>query len=198
MEEIMNMFTNKTRLCSIVLAAAGTSVVPSAYAAGGVTLGLDYGQAEARKFCENISNCDNSDSSAKVEVGLQLNSNFGLEIGYASLGTILDSKDNQFMASQDSSAITLSALGLIAFTDHFGIYGRLGAAQYNTDSAGTVASVPVSDQDGVTPFYGAGAKLGLTENFSLRAEYQVYADISRVDGKKDDAQGLYAGVVFQF
>lgn len=192
---IMNMHIRKTRLCSLI-ALAGIAVMPSAYAAGGITLGLDYGQAEARKFCEHITNCDSSDDSAKAEIGLQLNSNFGLELGYTSLGTLLDAKDNQFMASQDSSAMTLSALGLIAFTDRFGIYGRLGAAQYNTDSAGTVAGVPVKDQDGTTPVYGAGVKLGLTDNFSLRAEYQVYSNISRVDGKKDNVQGLYAGVVF--
>jgi len=32
----------------------------------------------------------------------------------------------------------------------------------------------------------------------LRAEYQLYTDISRVDGAKDDVQGLYAGATFRF
>lgn len=191
----MNM--RKSGLGTLMAAMTGLAMMPLAHAEGGITLGLDYGQAEARKFCENISDCESSDTSAKAEIGFQLGRNFGLELGYTSLGTLLNSNDNQFRASQDSSAITLSALGLISFTDRFGIYGRLGAAQYNTDSSGTVAGVPVRDQDGTTPFYGAGVKLGLTDALSLRAEYQVYADISRVDGKKDNVQGMYAGILFQ-
>lgn len=193
----MNIHSTTKRLSSFAAALATIAMIPAAHAAGGITLGLDYGQVEARKFCENITNCDSGDASTKAEVGFQLNKMFGVELGYTSLGTLLDANDNQFMASQDSSAVTLSGLGLFSFSDRFGVYGRLGVAKYNTDSSGTVASVPVKDQDGTTPFYGAGVKLGLTENFSLRAEYQVYADISRVDGKKDNVQGIFAGILFQ-
>lgn len=186
------------RHCALIAALPLLAIIPQAQAEdGGITLGLDYGQAEARKFCEDIDDCDNADASAKAEIGLQFGKAFGLEFGYVSLGTLLDSGDSQFNASQDSSAMTLSALGKFAFTDRFGIYGRLGAARYSTDSSGTVAGVPVEDQDGVTPFYGAGVELGLSDNFSLRAEYQVYSDISRVDGKEDDVQALYAGILFK-
>jgi opacity protein-like surface antigen len=58
--------------------------------------------------------------------------------------------------------------------------------------------VPVRDEHKVKPYFGAGIKYALTSSFSLRAEYQYYADISGVDGSKDDVQGLYAGGVFRF
>lgn len=186
----------KLRLCTIIAALPALAFIPQAHAenGAGLTLGLDYGQAEATKFCDNIANCDNADNSMKAEIGFQFTRGFGLELGYTSLGTLLDARDSQFRATQESSARTLSAVGLMSFNDAFGIYGRLGAASYTTDSAGTVASVPVRDQDGVTPFYGVGVKLGITDNFSLRAEYQVYSDISRVDGREDDVHAMYAGI----
>lgn len=188
----------KLLLCTLIAALPALALMPQAHAEdGGVTLGLDYGQAEARKFCDDISNCESAGNSAKAEIGFQFSQGFGIELGYTSLGTILDSQDNQFAASQDSSAVTLSAIGLLSFTDRFGIYGRVGAAQYNTDSSGTVAGVPVEDQDGSTPLFGFGVKIGLTDNFALRAEYQNYTDISRVDGRKDNVQGLYAGILFR-
>lgn len=190
--------SKKFRLCTFVAALPALAFIPQAHAenGAGITLGLDYGQAEARKFCDNITACDSADNSMKAEIGFQFTRSFGVEFGYASLGTLLDARDSQFMATQESSAKTLSAVGLMAFSDAFGIYGRLGAASYTTDSSGTVAGVPVRDHDGITPFFGAGLKFGLTDNFSLRAEYQVYSDISRVDGRKDDVQGLYAGIHF--
>lgn len=172
-------------------------MAPTAYAEGGLTLGLDYGEAEARKFCDNITNCDSRDASIKAEIGYQFSRAFGVELGYAGLGTILDADDNLFTASQDSSALTLSGVGLLSFSERFGIYGRLGIARYDTDSSGTVAGVPVKDQDGTTPFYGAGVKFDLTGNLALRVEYQVYADISRVDGREDNVQAMYAGILFR-
>lgn len=188
----------KLRLATLLAALPALALMPAAHAeGGGVTLGLDYGQAEARKFCDDISDCESAGDSAKAEIGFQFSRGFGIELGYTSLGTILDSNDNQFNATQDSSAATLSAIGMLPFGDRFGIYGRVGAAQYNTDSSGTVAGVPVKDQDGTTPLFGVGVKLGLSDSFSLRAEYQNYTDISRVDGKKDNVQGLYAGILFQ-
>lgn len=188
----------KLRLATLLAALPALAVMTPAHAADrGMTLGFDYGQAEARKFCDDIDDCDSAGDSARAEIGFQFSRAFGIELGYTSLGTILDSKDNQFDASQDSSAATLSAIGLLSFSDRFGIYGRVGAAEYNTDSSGTVVGVPVKDQDGTTPLFGVGVKLGLSDSFSLRAEYQNYTDISRVDGKKDNVQGLYAGILFQ-
>ena len=35
----------------------------------GFYLGLNTGQAEANKYCNNVSNCDNADTSVRSEVG---------------------------------------------------------------------------------------------------------------------------------
>ena len=45
---------------------------------------------------------------------------------------------------------------------------------------------------------GAGAKFTINEQFALRLEYQNYADLSDIPGRKDDVQGLFAGGVYRF
>ncbi|HEX5362014.1 MAG TPA: porin [Fluviicoccus sp.] len=180
----------------IILAASVSGMVPEA-SAGSFTAGLDYGWAKARKYCDNITNCSDSDRGVKAEAGYEFNDNIGVELGYTSFGTIFDSKDNQFSASQKSSAVTLSVLGVMPLSDMFNIYGRAGMAHYKTDSSGSVQGVPVKDENGNSLLVGAGVNLLLNEAWSLRAEYQVYANIARADGRKDDVHGVYAGFVYR-
>lgn len=193
----MNIPIKKVLIVALAATFSGIAMPSLAYAEPGITLGLDYGRAEARKFCSNVADCNSDDGSLKGEIGFEFNDYFSAELGYTSLGTLFDSNDNQFQASQESSAISLSGIGTYAVNDRFGLYGRLGVAQYETDSTGTVAGVPVEDQDGVSPLWGLGVRVGLSDNFALRAEFQSYSDISRVDGRKDDVQAMYAGVLFK-
>lgn len=186
-------------LSSLFLALSGSMLSSAAFAApSGLNVGLDLGRVEAKKFCNNITKCDNADNTAKAHVGFQFNPNLGVEVGYVSFGTIFKNNDSAAAATQKASAYTASAVGTINFTDMVGIYGRAGAARYDTKNSGTVSGVPVKDEDGVSPFFGAGVKVNLTDNFAIRGEYQLYSDISKLDGKKDDLQALFAGVVFSF
>lgn len=201
MNIIHSIAKNKTNYLGGLLFAMSSLMVPTAAVNAetiGIHFGADVGRAEARKFCDNISRCDSSDNTAKVHVGFQFTPYIGVEAGYVSFGTIFKSNDVAARASQKASAITASAVGTLNFGEMFGIFGRAGAAQYDTKGSGMVAGVRVKDRDGVTPFFGAGARINLTENIGLRAEYQVYTDISNIDGKKDDVQALYAGAVFTF
>ena len=190
------MLMRKTYLSMLLATLSLGAMVPEASAAKGFNFGLDYGQAEARKFCKAISPCDSADASAKADIGYQFTDMLGVEAGYVSFGTIFDSSASQFTASQKSNALTASVLGTIPLNHWFGIYGRLGVSQYESKGQGNVQGVPVKDEKGTTPFFGAGVKFTLNRHFALRAEYQNYSNISRVDGRKDDVQGLYAGFLF--
>lgn len=190
------MLMRKTYLSMLLATLSVGAIVPEVSAAKGFNFGLDYGQAEASKFCSNITPCDSADASAKADIGYQFTDFLGVEAGYVSFGTIFDSTDNQFSASQKSNALTASVLGTIPISSWFGVYGRAGIAQYESKGSGTVQTVPVKDEKGTTPFWGAGVKFTLSKHFAVRAEYQNYSNISRVDGKKDDVQGIYGGVVF--
>lgn len=181
---------------SVLLTSLSLGVMATEVSAKGFTFGLNYGQAEARKFCEDITPCDSADASAKADIGYQFNDVWGLEASYVSFGTIFDTSESTFVATQKSRALTASILGTIPITHWFGVYGRAGLAQYESEGSGTVLGVPVKDEKGSTPFWGAGVRFNFNKHFALRGEYQNYANISRVDGRKDDVQAVYAGLLY--
>ena len=79
------MFKQKIYL-SALCAMTTMSFVPSVLAeANGLTVGLDYGRTEAKKYCDHITNCSNSDNGPKIEVGYDFSPNFGLELGTRTL-----------------------------------------------------------------------------------------------------------------
>lgn len=166
----------------------------------GLTLGIDGGKAEARNACDNVVNCSSDDTAARVSLGWQFTPMIGLEAGYSSFGTVFESNNNNFNASQDANAWTLSLLGTLPIADRFGIYARAGAARFDNDTSGTglVQGVPVSNDNRTKPYFGAGLKFGLTGNFALRAEYQRYKDLANIGGVRDDVDAWSGGVVFTF
>ena len=189
------MLTHKTCL-NLLLATLSFGAMATEVSAKGLNFGLNYGQAEARKFCKDITPCDSADASGKADIGYQFTDVWGVEASYVSFGTIFDSSDSTFTASQKSRALTASLTGTIPITHWFGIYGRGGVAQYESEGSGTVLGVPVKDEKGTTPFWGAGVRFNINKHFAVRGEYQNYSNISRVDGRKDDVQALYAGILF--
>lgn len=195
------MLKQKIYMSALCAALTGFSLAPAAFAADdepGFTVGLDYGRTEAKKYCDHITNCDNSDKGPRVEVGYEFNKNFGVELGYTSFGTVFDSDEGAVSIRQKSNAITLSALGSLPVNEWFGVFGRLGYARYDTNNSGEIEGVPIRDENGNTPFWGAGVKFSLNEQFAIRVEYQNYRDLSDQPGHKDDVQGLFAGGVYRF
>jgi opacity protein-like surface antigen len=183
-------------LCLALVTGAGANVAQAGDS--GVYLGLNAGQAVARKYCDNITNCDNKDTTVRTEVGYQFNKNWGGELGYTSFGTLFNGGGNNVSAKQDASAWTLSALGTMPLGESFGIFSRAGLARYNLSNSGTVQGVAVQSKHAIKPYYGVGGKLDLGTNWMLRAEYQLYTDISGVNGVQDNVKAWYAGGVYRF
>jgi OOP family OmpA-OmpF porin len=188
-------------LCATLTASAFT-YAPSTLAVeeNGFSIGVDYGRTEAKKYCDNITNCESTDKGPKIEIGYDFNKNFGVELGYTSFGTVFDADDEEGSASitQKSNAITLSLLGTVPVVDWFSVYGRIGYAHFDTNNKGSVEGVRIKDEDGYTPFWGLGGKFNLNEQFAIRVEYQSYSDLSDLPGRQDDVQGMFAGVVYRF
>ena len=193
------MLNNKikaTSLCIALVGALSTNVVQAQEV--GFYLGLDAGKAEARKYCDNIVNCDSSDTTLRGEVGYEFGNNTAAEISYTSFGTLFNANDNNVSAKQDASAWTISAVGTLPLADRFGLYGRLGLARYDLSNSGTVQNVGVDSSNSTKPYLGAGLKYDLDSNWMLRAEYQVYTDISGVDGAKDNVHAWNLGGGYRF
>ena len=193
---MLNNKTKATSLCIALVGALSTNVVQAEGA--GFYLGLDVGKAEARKYCDNIVNCDSSDTTLRGEVGYEFGNNIAAEIGYTSFGTLFNADDNNVSAKQDASAWTISALGTLPLADRFGLFGRLGMARYDLSNSGTVQNVGVDSKNSTKPYLGAGLKYDLDNNWMLRAEYQVYTDISGVDGTKDNVHAWNLGGGYRF
>jgi opacity protein-like surface antigen len=194
-----NAMMNKLKLTALYTVLVGTMSTNIAHAAeSGFYIGLDAGRAEIRKACDDITNCDNADTSVRGELGYQFNGFLGGELGYTSFGTIFDASDNLVSAKQDANALTASIIATIPPTGPFGIFGRIGVARYDVNNSGTIQGLPVESENSTKPYYGMGARFDLSSNFALRAEYQRYQDISGVNGNKDDIQGWYGGGVFTF
>lgn len=193
------MSNRKNYLTAVCATLTALSFAPAAFAEdNGFSVGFDYGRTEAKKYCDHITNCSDSDKGPKINIGYDFNKNFGVELGYTSFGTIFDSNEDSFSVKQKSNAITLSVLGNVPINEWLGIYGRLGYARYDTNNTGSVDGVAVKDESGNTPFWGAGVKFNLNEQFALRLEYQNYSDLSDEPGRSDDVQGLFGGVTYRF
>lgn len=190
------------KAAAIALAVASTAFLASAHAdepASGFQIGIDGGKAELDGVCDNVTNCESSDKSFRGNIGYQFNPYVGAELGYTSFGTIYDTQNNQIDASQEAGAYTASMIGTLPLGEKFGLFGRVGAARYDLENNGTIHGLPVKGGDGETkPYYGAGARVNLTENFALRAEYQIYKNLAGVDGNNDDVNVWTGGALFTF
>lgn len=193
----MSKYTVRLAGVGVALAGAAAMSVAQAVEKPGIYLGIDGGQAEARKYCDNITNCDNSGTSLRAELGFQFTRMLALELGYTSFGTLFSANNSNVNAKQDANAWTASLLAGIP-VGPVSIYGRVGGAHYSVDSSGTVGGVAVESHDATKPYYGAGLEFDLSKNVMLRAEYQLYRDISGIAGSKDDVQAWYGGVGFRF
>lgn len=185
-------------LCMALAAPAFSGLALAADS--GFQLGLDAGKAEARKYCDNVTNCDSADTMVRANAGYKFTPFVSAELGYTSFGTLFDANENNAAVQQEANAWTVSVLGTWPINEKFDLFGRIGAARYDLDNVGTtIQNLPVNDENNSTkPYYGAGAKFNLTDNFALRAEYQIYSDISGVNGRKDDIDSWSGGVVFAF
>lgn len=190
------------KAAAIALAVASTAFLATAHAdepASGFQIGIDGGKAELDGVCDNVTNCESSDKSFRGNIGYQFNPYVGAELGYTSFGTIYDTQNNQIDASQEAGAYTASMIGTLPLGEKFGLFGRVGAARYDLENNGTIQGLPVKGGDGETkPYYGAGARVNLTENFALRAEYQIYKNLAGVDGNNDDVNVWTGGALFTF
>lgn len=186
----------RSLLCAAIVSTMGVNV---AHAFGEkIYVGLDAGKAEAKKYCNNIANCDSSDASLRGEVGFQLNPNFAAELGYTSFGTLFKGEDNNVNAKQEANAWTVSALGAFPIAERFSLFGRLGMVKYDVTNTGVIQGVAVKNDNTIKPYFGLGGNFDMTENWTARAEFQLYTDISGVDGSKDNVNAWYLGGVYKF
>lgn len=184
----------------------------SAYALDAPYVGINYGQSEIDTEATNLTgsaSLDEKDSGIKLYAGLNLDENFAIEAHYADFGEASLSGNSGDTFSIDGTTFGFTQNGVTVKTEvkSFGISGiyrlpvndtitpfaKLGIHRW--DAEGTMssgdASVSVSD-DGTDLFYGLGIAVSLSDEVTLRAEYE------RFNGDEDPIEYLSAGVSYQF
>lgn len=135
------------------------------------------------------STVDKRDTAWKVFGGYQVNRNFAIEAGYVDLGAVnTDSRvTSPFSASTtaktETNGLAVVGVGILPVTNRFSILGKAGVYVWETEAKATVVgpsfgvsgvSRSSASADGTDFTFGLGAKYDLTNNFSIRGEWDRY------------------------
>ncbi|MDF1645300.1 MAG: porin family protein [Pseudomonadales bacterium] len=156
----------KKLLLMITSAAAISSPAAMAYEPRsndhGLYLGANYGYLKI----ESADDFDDDSDALQGVIGYRLNNYLAIEGSYIDFG---DYGKNGAKASTDG--YTVAVKGMFPFTEHFGVYVKLGQLWWET-SYDILAFQGSTEDEGL--FYGAGVSFGVTDSLLLNAEYVVY------------------------
>src|SRR5690606_31942711 len=113
--------------------------------------------------------------------------NFALEAGYADLGKLRPDAGGPAL---DADSLSLTAVGILPFTDRFSGYAKAGVQRWDLDRPVPGLTGTTKD-DGTDPVYGLGLQYRFNDLLALRGEYtrseveDVDVDIAQVQLRFD-------------
>ena len=133
---------------------------------------------------------DGKDTAWKIFGGYMFNRHFGLEAAYVDLGEL--SYSGTFTDALGTVPVTggkvevwgfnISAIGALPVTEQFSIFGKLGLFFWEAEARDTTAGRPFSAyDDGADLSFGVGLGFNFTRNFGVRAEWELFDNISDAD-----------------
>lgn len=159
-------------------ASAGQASAEGAYAGiGMMSVSTDNAADFAYAFA---TSGERSATGVKLYGGYVWPSNFGVEAGYYDLGSYDVFTGNAKTDEFATTAFTVSGVYDLPFAGQFVFSSKLGiaftAADYTCMAAcgGTVFS---SSKSSIAALFGAGLGWRPTKSFTVRADYEVFADI---------------------
>lgn len=130
-------------------------------------------------------------------VGWQITPNFGVEAGYADLGSFSDSS-----ASVETDGISLAATLRLPITERFALFGKAGQFWWEADFDVENLSDNFDDTE---LFYGVGLSFEVTDNIDFRLSYdRLDIDVGRrsigpyIVNFKGELNILSAGLKLEF
>ena len=165
---------------TLAISALGLSLIAGSAAAApqqgsyaGVGLGsssLEVGSYES----------DLDDTQIAIFLGSQLNQYFATEVGFTSMGDVLNGEGTQ---TADLTGIETSALGFLPMSSNVSLFGRLGYWSWDSEYA--------SGQD---LFYGAGIEYNPNQRVQMRLEAKQY----QIDGSDAEINLINGSVGYRF
>lgn len=165
----------------IGFALLASSVTASAQ----VYVGGSLGQAKRSLGCWSATPCEKSDSSYKLIGGYTLDNNFAIELNYFDLGGHRFSYAGNQVATNfevKSRAFSVATLAQHSFTDKFGGFAKIGLARLNSNEKFALKGNGSDIQnfnsretyDGTHTVFGGGLTYKISDQLSLRAEYEQF------------------------
>ena len=122
----------------------------------------------------------------KLRIGYQININLGLEAGYSNFGKIsYDAKGTQggtsgvFSDSLKVNAVDASVIGILPIGGSFSALGKLGVASVKSSESFSTTfdsanQLSLGGRTATDITYGIGGVVDISNNSSLRADYDRY------------------------
>ena len=163
------------------------------YVGGGV------GQSKGDDVCDGISSCDDTDTGWKLFGGLQFTQYVAIEAGYVDLGKFSGNVSG-ISASAEATGYTAHVVGTLPLNSRFSLIGRLGTIYNDVEVKASAGGSSDSARDQQFAFaVGVGAEVNFTDQFSLRAEYELFKDLGDEDETgEDDVYLASLSAVFRF
>lgn len=113
---------------------------------------------------------DDEDTAFSVFGGYQFNRYFAVEGAYTDFGKI---EPEGLGRNLEADALSVSAVGIVPFTDKFSGYAKAGFSRWNLDTE-LPAVTGTSDDSGTDPTYGLGVQYRFNDRVALRGEYNRF------------------------
>lgn len=152
--------------------------------------GFNVGSMDVGIIC--TVNCDDKDTGWRLFGGYEFAEYWGAEFGYMDLG-----KATSGTAAVEIEGIDIVLTGTYPIDDKFGVFAKLGVYFLDADLRDPLGVSQDTDSSGLT--FGFGGSLKIDENFSLRAEWQLFDGLGeRAVTGVSDLEFLSIGVVYTF
>jgi OOP family OmpA-OmpF porin len=193
----------KKKLFATILGVA--LVLPfSAQAAGGGYAGAAFGQStyDIDDTGLTATSRDETGNALKLYGGYAFNQNWGVEGGYANLGTMRNVYTESGInvgTTVKSYSVYVAGTGTLPLNDQFSLFGKLGLttnhASISATATGSGGSATVSDSDSkASTMFGIGASYAFTKNLALTMEYENFGK----SAEDVETQMWSLGVRFKF
>ena len=194
-----NIMRTKYLLISTLLFSLSSPVLSADALEKPWYVGGGAGQAEADDACDGVSNCDDTDTGWKLFGGYRFTQYVAIEAGYVDLGEY-SGNSGGISASAEVTGVTAHVVGTLPLHERFSLIGRLGTIYADVDAKASGFGISVSEDDQSFAFaVGVGAEVNITDQFSLRAEYELFKDVGDDDSTgEDDVYLASISAVFRF
>lgn len=200
---------NKSKFAALFLALLGLAASGPAAAQMRFYVGASMGTTQAKDgACNTLDQtvfaCDRSDTNRGGEVGLMFNPNWGVEVGYRDLRTVLEMSnaagDRATWKTKAGDAVVVAALPFsqIGLGDSLTAYAKAGGYYAKTQLAST-GFLADAEQKNKGWTWGVGLRYNISRFFGVRAEWQRYINVGGGQvGLRTDVDVVTGGIVIGF